>query len=44
MTFLSVMGRVEFCTQKEARGMVGVGSQFESTVHPIRDVVAVARA
>lgn len=33
MTFLSVMRRVEFCTQKEARGLVGVGSEFESTVH-----------
>lgn len=33
MTFLSVMGKVEFCTQKEARGLVGVGSEFESTVH-----------
>lgn len=43
MTFLSVMRRVEFCPQKEARGLVGVGSEFESTEHPSRDV-AVVRA
>lgn len=44
MVFLSVMGRVGFCTRKkEAKGLVGVGSEFEITVHPSRDV-AVARA